>query len=727
MSTALALPSSATSRCGRAITGAHWGRLNDKQRAKFRLLEQAMQALCKAPARGLTKAYHEQAQWLEGMGLRVGVDRVKKYFEAWRSNAPDGGDYALVDHRLCKGCGLPGCHKAAQRSLLHPLTVDAWIDLATDNKAIQRKGTMVLRDAWRRLIIALCEGQVIAGIADGLPGTWQSLHGRLYPTKPAGPKCPWSESNPPPGYSYKNFLARKPEKKLIYAAQRGVAQLLKDLPEARQDYSRARLMEFVMIDDHRIDVMVWGEWAGKVQLVELWALFIMDVATRRILWVQLHPRYQDETGNAVGIRARDVQHAFAHMFATYGVPLDYPCTIKCENATAVITKSCADIIKRAFDGRVLVDWSGTFDKKLLMTGFSERGGSPNGKAVLESFFGRRFDLAFGAEKGQIGSRYDLKPGQLERQLQHVNRVIAKVGNVATEDELSRVIVDFHSMQTVRPAILAALQHIETNPHHELQGFERVMEWRFSDYDPEWKTVGHPAMTLMHQQHGLDYVNAFLAQPGTTRSRMETVREKWQRLFIAEAFARPSPEALFEMLVDEFPAKYRGGDVLAVDFGKRGGGEHEFFGSRHHLRPDQKVVCRLDLEFPQAGVWLFSESGVRLGYMQYRARTAYGDEDGLVDQLKMKAKAEQSMLKSIRRVKENRDDLQAEIAARQARIDTLQTLDTRAANLLQPSPGNQRFVDAITDEDADFALPEEPAKSGGITDFYLNLHKPKTQR
>jgi hypothetical protein len=560
---------------------------------------------------------------------------------------------------------------------------------------------------------------VIPGIAQGIPGTWADLWRYLNPTRQTPERCPWSEANPPPGFSYQSFMERKPDKKTITAMQRGVGAMKEELPDVRINYANLRFLEAVAVDDHRLDVLVMGEFAGRIQLVELWALFLMDIATRKIVWVQLHPRYVDETGETVGIRARDVQHAFAHMFATYGLPLHYRCQILCENAAAVITQSCEEIFKRATDGRVWVRRSGTFDSKMWLAGFSESGGNPQGKAVIESFFGRRFDKAFGRVKGQIGARYQLKPGQLERALQQANRVIKKLGNVATMEEMETLVINFHDIARVRPAILATLHHIETDPKHNLQGFEHVIEWRLSEVD-QWRAPSDPALMLMMQTHGAAYVSQFLDLPGISRPRMETVAERAARMCNPADFARPSPEAICEMWMDEAPGVYSGGDVLALNMGKRGGGVHEFYGSRHHLIPGQKVVARLDLDYPQAGCWLYHEDGRFLGRMDYRDRTDYGDEEGLKKQLAVQAKAEASILKGVRRVGESREVLMEQLRDQTERLDTLRTVAARVDSVLEPTKGNREFIEALAGE-AEAELPER-RESTSFNDFYLDLHQ-----
>jgi hypothetical protein len=130
-----------------------------------------------------------------------------------------------------------------------------------------------------------------------------------------------------------------------------------------------------------------------------------------------------------------------------------------------------------------------------------------------------------------------------------------------------------------------------------------------------------------------------------------------------------------------------------------------------------------MEHPQAGVWLFSDSGKFLGRMDYRARTAYGDEAALTDQLKVKAKAESDTLRSIRRIKESRADVLEEIAARDARIEILAMIQERTQQRLPASAHNRQFIEQVTDNEDDYALPDmHDHSSDDPNAFYLRLNK-----
>ena len=91
--------------------------------------------------------------------------------------------------------------------------VDHWRGLVLEN----RRGK--LRPAWSKLIRAFCSGAEIPGV-----GTWREMylkeHGRL----PAeGEPCPWSERDPPKGWSLRSLARLAPDKFAREAARTGMA------------------------------------------------------------------------------------------------------------------------------------------------------------------------------------------------------------------------------------------------------------------------------------------------------------------------------------------------------------------------------------------------------------------------------------------------------------------------------------------------------------------------
>ena len=690
MSSALSIALQATTATPATITGAEWDQAcNDGVRLKVRALRKVMLELDGVQRGKLAPAYA-----LAGPKIGLSADRTKKLHAAWRQS----GEYALVDHRICGGCGLPGCGHGHHRSALHPSTVQAWAKLAELNGSVQTKGTRSFERAWEKLITALRNGEEVAGLGhDGELGTWRDLWHRVNATQTLPSACPWSVSCPPPGHGLSNFMRKKPKAAETTAAQRGLGQALHLLPQVRMDWGTVRPLEVIVFDDKRLDIMAHMHIDGQVQFVECWALFAMDACTRRILWAQMHPRYTRPDGKQAGISYRDMQHLVAKLLATYGVPRSYQTTLVVENASAALSHDFDDVLDRATSGQVKVKRSGLWDGRVTVGGFAQMGGNPRGKAILESFFGHRLDVAMGWVKGQIGSRYQLKPGDAQARLQYAQRVVRQIGDRATEEELA-ALVPFESLSSVRAHLLNALGQLENQERHELQGFEQMTFWR-ADEAEEWKPMTHPRMAaLLAKPHGLEIVNSMLAEKGCSMTRMETGVERWHRLFSKDDFRALSPESFFDLWMDCDQVKYDGLGVFPVSIG-RGGQKRviEFRSRQHSLRAGELCQVRFDADNLDLGGVLQDAAGRVVGRAFYEGRVSYGDEDHLARQLGFKQAARSELLGGVRKRHDDRDSLAAQIDEIEGQSALITTIRDRAGSMRETTASSAELITAFKGE------------------------------
>lgn len=664
-----------------------------------------LDAIKTAKGRGMLGEYFRMA----GGSLRkISGDRLKKYHWAWTHE----GITALIDHRLCEGkCEQPGCDNRGRQSMLHPATIDAWVVLAQQHRANGRNSlkSRSYTTAWRALMAKLINGEMIPGVAGGLPGTWQDIYRRLHPAQPMPAVCPWSTAVPPHGWGKNNFLQHKKQRPKIedVLARDGISKALEMLPQVRFDYSEVRPLEYLLIDDKRMDVKVWMEVEGVEQIVELWALFIMDLCSRRIAWVQLVPKVLLADGKTAGISRRDVQHSLAHVFRLFGTPKHYDCTIVCENASAAITTECEELLTRVFDGRVKVNRTGLWDGATMVGGFIERGGKPRDKAPLESYFGHRWDVEFGKVRGQIGGNYMQKPGdedgralEAKRALRAFDQVRALGGTVT--DEARAAIIPYESLASIKPLIMQTLHAIETRTDHKLQGFQLLRRWRYAVADPEWKAMNHPAFVAM--ETGLQ--NSILAQAGCVEKRMESPVEKWQRLWSAEDFEKVDSKAFIDLWMDSFAADYLGNNQIKVTVPKDRR-EFEFRGTKHSLMHGEEVRVRFDLDAPEEGAWIMSASGSCKGRMEWCGRTLYGNEE---DNRKALGQREQTLRESLRNVRKLHQSAEAieernqELDRSEAAVSTM--MGSRAGSTASAPATSAALVAAMLEDEED----EAPATS-----------------
>lgn len=603
----------------RVLSPEQYAALTAKARLKVDLLGPVMQDILHA--RKKRPAIRDASRALHADGLKLGPDQLAKLFYRWLQR----GEPALVDHNLCGGrCGLPGC-SAARASALREETVDAW--LAMDAKHDRR----ALTESWRRLIAQLAAGVEIAGA-----GTWHDLYAELHPTKPAPCQCPWSVHRPPPGWSLKNFLARsKATKAERVLAKKGLSagenELAKVLP-VRSDTSTLRFMEVIVFDDHRLDFKVW---VGR-EIVELWGLFAMDLATRTILGFGLRPRITREDGTRESVTRRDMQHLIAGILSRHGYPKRWTTTLLVENAAAAVTTECEALLTRLTQGQVVVHRTNVGHGMSTPDSYGELYGKPRGKRWLESWF-NSLETSVGDVPGQMGASWTVQRGDF-KQRERIGLRLAQSGIIATMPEAA---APFVSLERAFDFVSRGIHELHNRERHALQGFEEVRLWRWAEQDPEWKPVDDPVFLRLPTEQQ----NALMQSPATGLLRRETPAERKARLFVKSDFTRISPMTFAELMLDVVPAKYQGHDCITVR-AAQGRPALEFYGTGHRCVPGQKVACRLDLDHP-THVWLQDEAGRVIGMMQARKAAPVLDREAHAEQLGQRQRALHTMLRNVR--------------------------------------------------------------------------------
>lgn len=606
----------------------------------------------------------------------LSAETLRKKFKSWRVI----GAAELIDHRKCNGCGVEGCTQARERGLSRDIIETYWAYCGKNDK-------QGLREGWERVINALCSGKPL------VPGmTWQTLHIALFPGLALPTRCPWSVTHPPPGWSHSNFVRQKASRAIFKAMQKGGAAAWNEMPDVRMDLNSLRFLEAVVFDDHRIDieVMVWDE-RGKVQIVELWGLFVMDVATGALIAFGLRPKIQRADGTSEGLTMRDMQHLIAHILATYGYPLSYKMHLIVENAAAAVSTHAELLLGTRTHGQVIVRRTGVHAGDYLVRGFPERWGAPRGKAVLESIF-HPLDIMLGDVKGQMGSNYTRKPGDHEGRV----RMAERLGAVITaHPELQRKLsAPLHWAGEAHVLITEAIKALNDRTDHAMTRHEQIVEWRWSEGDTTPKPLalcdGMPA----HIQRELE---SFLKLPPEVRStlinnygchRMESPTEKVRRIHAPKDFATIPADTYLDLMMDAATATYKGGDVLDVEI-KRGKLKQliRFAGACHSLTPGQEVKVRFNSDRPSAGAWLHDEREVFLAYLQFMRDPRMLNEDDLPllqAQLGAKTRAFADTLKEARRIAGRLPERQQEMADRDRDLETLATFNLEHAAQVAPA-------------------------------------------
>lgn len=620
------------------------------------------------------------------------AETLRGHYELWRK--PEYGAAALIDHRKCGtpinqgACGVIGCNTARRPGLSQALIETFWAKVSTNDKQGRREG-------WERIITTLCSG---SPVVDGI--TWQTLHIALFPGLPLPPRCPWSLNHPPPGWSESNFSRHKLAKSVHKAIQKGGSAAWNEMPDVRMDLSQLRFLEAVVFDDHRLDfeVMVWDE-QGRVQIVELWGLFAMDVATGAVIAFGLRPKIQRPDGTSEGLTMRDMQHLIAHILATYGYPVNWKMHLIVENAAAAVSTHSEHLLHTRSHGQIIVRRTGVHAGDYVVRGFPERWGAPRGKAVLESWF-HPLNIALGDVKGQMGSNYTRKPGDHDGRVKIAERLAAII--TAYPELQHKFKAPLHWAGEAHLLITEAVKAMNDRTDHSMNRHQEVVEWRWSEGDVTPKPMLITPDLPAHIQREIE---AFNAMPADARSvlinnygchRMESPAEKVRRIHRPQDFSAIPPDTYLDLMMDGASATYKGGDVLDIEI-RRGKGKQilRFAGDCHALTLGQGVKVRFNSDRPSAGAWVHDEREVFLSYLQFqRDPRMLSDEDLplLQQQLGAKTKAYHQTLKEARRIVSRLPE--------QAR--TVQDVDRDLASLSTLALPQPATVAAALPESADLA-------------------------
>lgn len=578
------------------------------------------------------------------------------------------GIAGLVDHRRCGGCQLPGCTWSESRlpSLtLSDETLRHWaaLDMGNDKQA--------LRESWRAVMRDLMEDKAVPGA-----GTWRDLWAVLHPWAEVPQVCPWSIHRPPPGWSLSSFRARSAARAVRKLAKKGSHAAWADLPQVHIDLSTLRPFEWLVVDDHRLDFLVYVQTPTGVQLVELWGLFVMDVATRCIVSFALKPRVERPDGTFMAFEHADMQHLIAHVLGTYGVPKEYDMTWIAENAAAAVSRDTESLISTVTGGRVKVKRSGIQVGDFHLSGFPERWGNYRGKRWIEAWFSP-LDIVLGGVKGQMGSDYWVKPGSFDARQAFGSRLTRFLDKISPEQR-ERLSLPFEWAGDAHALVGDAIELLNHRTDHQLDGFERV---QFFAYDAGAQPM--PLDPQLARLHGTEaHLEAWHLVPNEVRNLWLTHGME-RRISPAEKQAMQMPvmegltqSAVIDLLCNRTPSIYKGGDVLDVEL-KQGRRKVKvrFTGHLPGVELGQTVQLRYMATRLECGAWVCDERGRFIAHVVQRVAPTHEDMEGLQRELGTKIKALGEVKKQMHRIK-----LGGGAGARQAQ--EMETLN-QAINLALP--------------------------------------------
>jgi hypothetical protein len=573
-------------------------------------------------------------------GGEISAHTLEDIYQRWLAE----GEIALIDKRLLRKRG-----KLA--SVLHENTVQEWLRLCETNQHLEHKSKLTTGSAaWEVLMRRIFAGDKVPGLGKhGKEGTWRELWQRVHPRKPLPARCEdeWSLASVPPGHSLNNFRDRQGDRETENnVAVRGIKELKLAVPQMRMDYSDLEPGAVIQCDDVDLNaqVMATDPDTDVTAIVPVKALVFLDVATRKVLSVSLHLGFKREDGSRCGIERRHVQHGVAHVLATIGVARGREMVFRVENATAAITEELEMMLKRVSDGSIKVSRTPVHKGKVLPDGFTDSWGASNKKGHIESW-NRQLAIRMGWAPGQEGANWTTKPHAVAAMLKDSEEALAVLDGVATEDQVRRT-VEHDDLEQLIARFEEVVHDMENTPLHHKQGFKEKRQWRLHDQD-KWRDETDPMLARLLKEKGVDFVDAILAQDGCTRKVMETVNERWLRLYRAADFEVPHLSTLYFLYLDVAKGKWTARNEVEAQMSR--GKAFVFYGTDHRAAQGEKVKVHFDCERPSLGcVLVAAEDGVVLGTMAFRQSGKWGDFEFQAISNQDKAEAEDSVLLAIHR-------------------------------------------------------------------------------
>jgi hypothetical protein len=582
---------------------------------------------------------------LEERDLVLSPERLRKWYYKFEAEGPKG----LINGRLMG--------KPPEKRTVSPAIIDEfWAAFLGMKDKASKEG------AWRILMARLVSGQPMeCGM------TWMRLYMQLHPAADVPPACPWSHHNPPPGWSLGNFTTQQvPSAVAQVLALRGMGAakaLLAKTAGVRIDWASLRVGECLMIDDHDVDFRCWVQG----QMVRLRLIVLREVRTRRHLAYCVRPRTKDDDGTERSISRRDVQHLLAGFLWNFGLPRDYPCYLHCENAAAAVTREFEEMLHRVTGGRLLIDRTALYSGVVKMSGYKQSGGTPTGKAIIESGF-RLFDRELCHIRGATGSNYTVKPEEHQGRLNASKKMLDRVRElpVTRQNELAEAVKSgevkfpFASLWEAHEEIALAMQRMDARDWHEMEGFLQVHEFRTSPDSAIYYPLNRELAELRSNEDQA-IIKEFLCDTpevwqkrmiGWGRNRAESSAECWLRLASKVPFVSISRASLFELLLDGQSAKWPGTGEIRLEIA----GEKIAFRGRIEAEANQVLRFRYNADAPRA-VWVQDHAGRVLGTLARSERLSYHDAEGIKDAAAFKASALGRALHEVRGLElSNRDEI-----------------------------------------------------------------------
>jgi len=416
--------------------------------------------------------------------------------------------------------------------------VEYWQTLVLENR---RK----MRPAWRRLVRDFCAGVEIPGV-----GTWRDVYLRLRGFLPSeGEPCPWSERNPPPGWSFRNLLKFKPDDFALVAAHHGMAEAKSrfglTVRKTRAGLSCCQVIEF---DD------MWYEHAvmypGNREPQRVVEFAAIDVLTGHVICHLAKPIRERADGTRETLRAAWAKFVYHYAICVSGLPPERVVLVG-ERGTTKADAEFEAALKlvnawRGAQGHGAVEWrTGALANAPLAKGLHNGAakGNPRNKPHVEQMHAT-LKNALGHVLGEIGGGRGVQPEETGAMVAEASKLAALA--VISNLPVDKVRTPFLSWTEFSRAIDRAHEAIDLRTDHALEGWEECGfvkgEFRLKS-EASWRSV--KAMAEMSPEEAGAVSALVKAGIAEYREARLSPREAWEK---SKGVLKPAPEYLAPLIL-----------------------------------------------------------------------------------------------------------------------------------------------------------------------------------
>ena len=464
------------------------------------------------------------------------------------------GVWACVDRRVAR-------RVTAQGLAVNGALVEEWHARVLSNR---RKA----KPAWRGLLKDLAAGVAIPGV-----GTWHDLYQSVYGYRPAdGEPCPWSERNPPPGWSLRNLMSLKPEKFALKAAQVGMGAAKIDfLPAVRLTRVGLLPCQVVEVDDMWYEHMVVFGGNAKPQRVVEFAL--MDRLTGHVVGHLAKPVVEAEDGTRKTLKSAWVRYLYHYLLCVVGVPAG-GCVIKGEHGTAAQDDTFAsalaaiNAVREGAGKKPVVFRAGSIVTEPVAKGLPDvqHHGNPRHKGMIEQMHATLKNYADALIFGNVGGGRGIQPEETVGMVREDSALVAmaagQVGAAGFSPQDLRF--NFPTWGEFARAADEAHRQMDERTDHALEGWEEcgftVGELKVAGM-PHWTAI--PRMASLPAERAAQVRALMAAGAAEYRERRMSPAEAWASATRDHALETVSPGFAPMILGKELAHAGTVGDKLTV--------------------------------------------------------------------------------------------------------------------------------------------------------------------